>query len=81
MGYDTFTKKYEQLMSGKTVSFSETRVIDILTHLDYYKINTLMVQSDPEKTSNIAQWFICRVDEPTVRAYLKEKKKEMNPLG
>ena len=53
MGYDAFTKKYDQLMSGKVVSLSETRVWDILTHLDYYKINTLMVQDDSEK-ENIA---------------------------
>lgn len=77
MGYDTFTKKYDQLMSGKIVSFSETRVWDILTHLDHYKINTLMIQNDAEKTNAVSKWFICKVDEPTVKAYLKEKRTEM----
>lgn len=77
MGYDTFTKKYDQLMSGKIVSFSEARVLDILTHLDYYKINTLMIQDDTEKTNAISKWFICKVDESTVKAYLKEKRTEM----
>ena len=77
MGYDTFAKKYDQLMSGKIVSFSETRVLDILTHLDYYKINTLMIQDDTEKTTTVSKWFICKVDEPTVKAYLKEKRTEM----
>ena len=55
MGYDTFTKKYDQLMSGKIVSFSETRVWDILTHLDYYKINTLMIQNEAEKTNAVSK--------------------------
>lgn len=77
MGYDTFTKKYDQLMSGKVVSFSETRVWDILTHLDYYKINTLMVQDNFEKSNAVSKWFICKVDEPTIKAYLKEKETEM----
>ena len=77
MGYDTFTKKYDQLMSGKIVSFSESRVWDILMHLDYYKINTLMIQDDTEKSTTVSKWFVCKVDEPTVRAYLKEKESEI----
>lgn len=77
MGYETFAKKYDQLMSGETVSFSEKRVWDMLTHLDYYHINTLMVQSDYEKSNNVLQWFTCKVDEPTVKAYIKEQNSEM----
>lgn len=71
-----FRTRYDRMMSGNAVDFNENEVIDFLSHLDYYKINTLMVQSHP-LTSTIRRYFICKVDKPSIEAYLKEKESEM----
>lgn len=70
-------KRYDIMMSGGVSEFTEHEVFDLLLHLDYFHINTLQVQSCPEKTNEITQWFTCKVDKPTVKAYLKEKQSEM----
>lgn len=72
-----FRKQYDKLMSGEIVNFPESRVLDILMHLDYYKINTLMIQDDYKGSSTLTKRFYCKVDETTVKAYLKEKEQEM----
>lgn len=72
-----FRKQYDKLMSGEIVNFPEGRVLDILMHLDYYKINTLMIQDDYEGSSTLTKRFYCKVDEATVKTYLKEKEQEM----
>lgn len=72
-----FRKRYDEMMSGKAVDFTEHEVFDFLTHMDYFHINTLMVQSCPSKTDEVTQWFTCKVDKPTIKAYIKEKNSEM----
>lgn len=72
-----FPLRYKALMKGNAIDFPENDVWEMLNYLDYYKINTLMVQANPEKTTNITRWFTCKVDEPTVKAYLKEQNSEM----
>lgn len=71
-----FRKRYDIIMSGGISYFTEHEVFDFITHLDYFHINTLQVQSCPEKSDEITQWFTCKVDKPTVKAYLKEKRNE-----
>lgn len=73
----SFPLRYKALMEGKAIDFPENDVWEMLNYLDYYKINTLMVQANPEKTTNITRWFTCKVDEVTVNTYLKEKNSEM----
>ena len=65
------------MMSGEAVNFSENQVWDMLMHLDYFQINTLMVQEDGANSTKITKWFVCKVDEATKKAYLKEKEREM----
>jgi hypothetical protein len=79
--YETFRQRYEHMMSGEAVCFSENQVWDMLTHLDYFQINTLMIQEDGVNSTKITKWFVCKVDEATKKAYLKEKEQEMRPLG
>lgn len=73
----SFWRRYREMMEGQIVDFSEGEVAKLLAYLDYYQINTLMIQSNPEKTNNITKWFTCKVDEQTVKAYIKEKNSEM----
>lgn len=73
----SFPLRYKAMMQGNIIDFPEGDVIDILTHLDYYHINTLMIQTNSNKSTNATQWFTCKVDEPTVRAYIKEQESEM----
>ena len=73
---DNFRKRYDIIMNGGISYFTEHEVFDFITHLDYFHINTLQVQSCPTKSNGIIQWFICKVDEPTIKAYLKEKRNE-----
>ena len=73
----SFPLRYKAMMQGNTIDFPEGDVFDMLMHLDYYHINTLMVQDNYEKTTRTTKWFTCKVDEPTVRAYIKEQNSEM----
>lgn len=75
--YETFRQRYEHMMSGEPVSFPEGQVWDMLTHLDYFQINTLLVQEDGVNSTKITKWFVCKVDEITRKAYLREKEREM----
>ncbi len=68
-----FYKRYNQMMDGGIVNFTEHEVFDLLAHMDYFHINTLKIQSCEEKTSKITKWFTCKVDLETVRLYRKEK--------
>lgn len=77
MSRRTFSQRYIELMSGKVTVFSENELVELLWYLDYYNINTLQVQSCPEETTNITRRFTCKVDESTVKAYLKEQNSEM----
>ena len=72
----TFSQRYLRLMSGKIVNFSENEVLELLRYLDYYRINTLQIQSNLEKTTNITRWFSCKVDEITSKTYLKMQENE-----
>ena len=74
---ENIQQAYDRLMSGQAVSLPQGRVWDIMMHLDYYHINTLMIQSDSENTTRVTQWFVCKVDEPTVKMYLREKAQEL----
>lgn len=60
-------------MSGNAVVFNESEVIELLFYLDYYHINTLQIQSNAEESTTTWRRFTCKVDEATVKAYLKEK--------
>ena len=75
--YETFRQRYEHMMSGEAVCFSENQVWDMVTHLDYFQINTLMIQEDGINSTKITKWFVCKVDEASVRNFLREKKREM----
>ena len=79
--YETFRQRYEHMMSGEAVAFPETQVWDMLKHMDYFQINTLMIQEDGINSTKITKWFVCKVDEVTRKAFLKEKECEMRPLG
>lgn len=68
-----FCKRYNQMMDGGIVNFTENEVFELLAHMDYYHINTLEIQSCGEKASRITKWFTCKVDAETVRLYRKEK--------
>ena len=72
-----FHKRYDQMMSGEIVDFTEHEVFDFLMHMDYFHINTLKIQSCFEKSDGITKWFTCKVDKPTVKAYINEQKSEM----
>ena len=68
-------------MHGEVAVFSENEIIELLWYLDYYHINTLQIQSNTEETTNITRRFNCKVDEITIKNFLKEQEKEMTPLG
>ena len=72
----TFQQRYQDLMCGAPVIFNESEVMELLYYLDYYHINTLQIQSNPEESTTTWRRFTCKVDEPTVKAYLKEKRNE-----
>lgn len=69
----TFQQRYRDLMHGVSVVFNESEVIELLYYLDYYHINTLQIQSSSKDSSATWRQFICKVDEPTVKAFLKSK--------
>lgn len=73
----TFNQRYKDLMCGGTVTFNESEVIELLYYLDYYHINTLLVQSNLTESTNISRKFTCRVDEATIRNYFNEQNSEM----
>ena len=73
----TFQQRYRDLMYGVPVVFNESEVMELLYYLDYYHINTLQIQSNPKGSSVTWRQFICKVDEPTVKAFLKEQNSEM----
>ena len=73
----TFQQRYRDLMHGVPVVFNESEVIELLYYLDYYHINTLQIQSSSKESSTTWRHFICKVDEPTVKAFLKEQNYEM----
>jgi hypothetical protein len=73
----TFQQRYRDLMHGVPVVFNESEVMELLYYLDYYHINTLQIQSSPKESSVTWRQFICKVDEPTVKAFLKEQNSEM----
>ena len=73
----TFQQRYRELMHGVPVVFNESEVMELLYYLDYYHINTLQIQSNPKESSAVWRQFICKVDEPTVKAFLKEQNSEM----
>ena len=64
-------------MSGAAAVFNESEVMELLYYLDYYHINTLQVQSNQEESTSTWRRFTCKVDEPTIKAYLKEQNSEM----
>lgn len=68
----TFNQRYKDLMCGGTVTFNESEVIELLYYLDYYHINTLLVQSNLTESTNISRKFTCRVDEATIKNYFNE---------
>ena len=68
----TFNQRYKDLMCGGTVTFNESEVMELLFYLDYYHINTLLVESNLKESTNISRKFTCRVDEATVRRYFNE---------
>ena len=74
--YETFRKRYERMMSGKPTSFTEGEAWDIMRHLDYFQIEMLKIREDAERSGKITKVFICEADEESVRAFLKEKKRE-----
>ena len=73
----TFQQRYRDLMHGVPVIFNESEVMELLCYLDYYHINTLQIQSSSKESSVAWRQFICKVDEPTVKAFLKEQNSEM----
>ena len=73
----TFQQRYRDLMHGVPVVFNESEVIELLYYLDYYHINTLQIQSSSKESSTTWRHFICKVDEPTVKTFLKEQNSEM----
>lgn len=76
-----FWKKYDLLMSGKIVDLSQGDIWELLNNLDYYRINTLMIQDNPSMTTRITKWYTCKVDEQSIKSYKKAKETEMRPLG
>lgn len=72
-----FHNRYEQMMKGGIVDFTEHEVLDFLMNMDYFHINTLKIQSCIEKSDEVTKWFTCKVDKPTVKAYIKEQENEM----
>ena len=64
-------------MSGAAVVFSESEVMELLFYLDYYRINTLQIQSNSEESTSTWRQFTCKVDEPTIKAFLTEQNSEM----
>lgn len=75
-----FRQRYDKMMSGGTEDFTEHEVFEFFSRLNYFQINTLIVQSCPEKTDVVTNWYTCKVDKPTVKAYLKEKRNEMRKV-
>ena len=73
----TFQQRYRELMHCVPVVFNESEVMELLYYLDYYHINTLQIQSSSKESSTTWRQFICKVDEPTVKAFLKEQNSEM----
>ena len=67
----TFNQRYKDLMCGGAAIFNEFEVIELLYYLDYYHINTLLVQSSPIESTNVSRKFTCRVDEETIKEYKK----------
>lgn len=70
--YETFWQRYEHMMSGEAVTFPGNQVWDMLTHLNYFQINTLMIQEDGVNSTRVVKWFVCKVDEVSVKRYLNE---------
>ncbi len=64
----TFKKRYYKMMEGETSEFSIDELIYLENYLDYFKINTIMVQK-----SGIKDSFYCRVDSLTILYYRKNK--------
>ena len=48
----SFSLRYKAMMQGNIIDFPEGDVIDMLMHLDYYRINTLMIQTNSNKSTN-----------------------------
>ena len=69
--YLRFLERYEQLMNGETVDFLLFEIEDILMNMDYYNINTLMIQKKGGEDCSVPYFcfFTCRVDEPTINNY------------
>ena len=68
-------------MSGKIVDLSQGDIWELLNNLDYYRINTLMIQDNPSMATRITKWYTCKVDEQSIKSYKKAKETEMRPLG
>ena len=64
-------------MCGAAVVFNESEVMELLFYLDYYRINTLQIQSNPKESTSTWRRFTCKVDEPTIKAFLTEQNSEM----
>ena len=75
--YETFRKRYEQMMSGEPISFTEGETWDMMRHLGYFQIGMLKIRENAEKSGKIEKVFVCEVDEASVEAFLREKKREM----
>ena len=73
----TFNQRYKDLMCGGVVTFNESEIMELLFYLDYYHINTLQIQSNAEESTAAWRRFTCKVDEATVKAFLKECNSEM----
>ena len=77
MNGKTFNQRYKDLMCGAAVVFNESEVMELLFYLDYYRINTLQIQSNPKESTSTWRRFTCKVDEPTIKAFLTEQNSEM----
>lgn len=59
--------KFIEMMKGGYGRFSQYELWHIMSHLNEFHINTICTQQLVDGS------FICAVDEPTVRYYLKEE--------
>ena len=59
--------KFIEMMKGGYARFSQYELWNIMINLNEFRINTIYTQQLVDGT------FICAVDEPTVRYYLKEE--------
>lgn len=56
-----FYKRYNQMMDGGIVNFTEHEVFDLLAHMDYFHINTLKIQSCGEKPTKLQNGLLVKL--------------------